>query len=74
MSNAAKSTKEQLQASLKGFVPCYSYEEFDRAQQIAFQLTDIDRANGVPTERFGYSLENFDLAEKWIREARRADG
>lgn len=41
----------------------YSNEMFDRTQQLAIRLTDADRAAGRPAPTYGYSQENFDLAE-----------
>lgn len=44
----------------------YSNENFDRAQRIAFELTDADRMAGRPAPAVGYSAANFEKAKKLL--------
>ena len=48
--------------------PSYSGESFDVAQSVGAMLTQDDRDAGLPAPKYGYSSENFDLAESVIRE------
>lgn len=45
----------------------YSNEDFDCAQVLAMSLTDKDRSAGKPAPAVGYSKENFQKAEKMLR-------
>jgi hypothetical protein len=46
----------------------YSNQDFDIAQQIASELTEEDRVNGIPgAPRHGYSAANYALAESALR-------
>ena len=47
----------------------YSGERFDLAQQLATMLTESDRKEGRPAPRFGYSDENWDRADRAVRDA-----
>jgi len=47
----------------------YSYEDFDRTQALAQELTDADRTAGRFAPAYGYSAENFDKARAIVREA-----
>lgn len=49
----------------------YSFEDFDRAQQLATEWTDEDRAAGRPAPAGGYSREHFRLADTLVRRAKR---
>jgi hypothetical protein len=47
----------------------YSNEDFDVTQRIAYELTESDRKNGVEgTPRYGYSSDNYKIAERAVRE------
>lgn len=48
----------------------YSGEDFDRAQVLAHELTEEDRAADRPAPPFGYSAERFAEAEAAVRAAR----
>lgn len=48
----------------------YANEAFDRAQHLATELTDQDRARGdVTAPAAGYSAANFKRAEEIVRRA-----
>lgn len=48
-----------------------SNEDFDRAQQLANELTEADRQAGNPAPTHGYSLERFEQARQIVRNAQR---
>ncbi len=56
-------------ASYPRWVSRRSNEAFDRAQSLAYELTDEDRRAGRPAPSHGYSEENFKRAERIVREA-----
>lgn len=70
MSGDSKSEKRQNFMDRIPEEQSHSNQDFDVAQQIAFLLTDEDRALKRPAPQFGYSKENFALAEQMIREKR----
>ncbi len=45
----------------------YSNEDFDRKQALAYKYTDEDRAAGREAPACGYSKENFERAEREVR-------
>lgn len=47
----------------------FSNEQFDRAQGLAFKLTDADRKAGRPAPAYGYSIANFELADALVSAA-----
>ncbi len=61
----------ELIANYPSWVSSYSNEDFDRKQHLAQQLTDIDRQEGRPAPRVGYSTERFKQAERAVRDANR---
>lgn len=61
----------KLIANYPSWMSSYSNEDFDRAQQLAQQLTDIDRQEGRPAPRVGYSSERIKEAKRVVRDANR---
>lgn len=49
----------------------YSGEDFDRAQRLAFELTEEDRKNGRPAPAHGYSAARFVEAQDAVMAALR---
>lgn len=50
----------------------YSYEDFDRLQALAGDLTEDDLRHGVPgTPSFGYSKANAEKARRIVRASQR---
>lgn len=52
----------------------YSDESFDFAQHLAAMLTERDRKEGRPAPRFGYSKENWERADRAVRDASNFQG
>lgn len=62
------------EAALLNYAPWtakYSDEQFDRAQQLAIELTDFDRKSGADAPAFGYSAERYKQAAQVVRQANR---
>jgi hypothetical protein len=57
---------KQAIASYKPWTQRYSNEDFDRYQELANTLTEIDRAEGSPAPAVGYSKERYALAKKIV--------
>ena len=49
----------------------YSNEDFDRAQGLATQMTNADRAAGLPAPAYGCGETNWKLAEAAVKAAQR---
>lgn len=60
-----------MTTTYKTWTQKYSNEDFDRAQSLAYELTDADRKAGRPAPAAGYSAANFDKARAIVLEAKR---
>lgn len=63
--------QEALLLNYEPWVATYSNEDFNRSQQLAMALTDLDRKSGRPTCAHGYSGERYDQAAEIVRNANR---
>lgn len=64
----------QLNRLYPSWEQTYSSEDFDRAQQLASELTEADRRRGRAAPAYGYSGPNFKKAETIVRASNRYFG
>jgi hypothetical protein len=69
LASVSRDRAAELIAGYGTWKSTYSNEDFDRAQHLAQELTDIDRQEGRAAPRWGYSTERFRQASQVVKDA-----